>query len=132
MRRETSAGTPPGPVVRLRARERGEEDVHGEGVPQIGRGRGEQIGQRWRAARVLRLAEDLLDAFRQEPERAGIPGQPAPLGDEFVDVLVRHGQVEEQCGQVVGVRQHGRSPFGIRRTASSHPLIEGSRRLVEC
>ena len=48
-----------------------------------------------------------LDAFLQESHRGGVTGQQAPQCDQFVDVLMGYGQVEQDLGEVVGVRQHG-------------------------
>jgi hypothetical protein len=66
------------------------------------------------------------DALLQEPRRVGVPRQHPAQSHQFVDVLMGYGEVEQDLGQFVGVRQHGALPLPVE------PCGERPSRRVRC
>ena len=68
-------------------------------------------GRSTAAADLAHVPHQLLDGAVQQPQQLRVVHDPSAQPHEFVDVLVRHGQVEQHLGQLVGVRQHASPPL---------------------
>lgn len=91
-------------VVRPHARQRRDKDVHRE-QPAHRAGALGHPRQFSPAAGPAHVLDEPLDTRLQQPAQPGVPGHPAPQRQEFIDVLVRHGQIQQRLGQLVRLRQ---------------------------